>query len=839
MSTIPNQAEGAGGLPLLVTVGAVTSDGDAFSELNGSNYALPDITFSPAAGMRYLGIEFTTPLPSSLSANAALLGLQTGGNGEGWLCWLTTAGQLHFEGRGNGGSIIRPSRNLALSAAGRYWVFLPIDPRTAAGGGVAGSYRYYVSGSGSASAVILTQTLSVAINEDQPHTLGNAPTEPYNGSELTFHKFALWDFGENPPGTELDEIAEGTSRHESSLIWWYDDEAPTVTPRRACEPGEHWIWLLEIRVQGRLLAYATEAAEPSGGPIFKPGLVPLVVERTPDLSDLGVAVEGGDDFTAMFAAGVVLETSPARVLLWPKGFPYTDAIVVLEGTLQDLELGARGRDHDLAATVRARISVPQLWPPASWVIDATTWANDGSPSIIAEPALGASYPIPIGYPGTGDSDASEGEPATPALLAYFDGAVFSGDNFVVVGPDILDATSVELIRVDANLAAGELQRAVVTLETEADQLGTELAVVKFPTWWVHGFADVAIGGNSAFSVQFNIPTDTPASGTVYLFNSEEGSFDAYPYSSYAGDTITLDSVTLSRTYPADTEVRYAGQVTLDVGGEYWVSFNQSRGGGIVALGESPLRTLGNVIIYALERSGEQLDRARAAVEADRLSGFKIDTVISGRVDPARWIDSELAPVFPIQRVQGPEGVFYRFMDYTATERDASLHLRLDDSGSCKLVGSVVINTAGLANQFQISYAPSTMGGSTKQATIGPTYQGGIGDGRIYHSAICALSAARYTGGAVVEGSPIVTPHVYADRTAYAALAHRAARLAFPVVAFEVECWGLPCVEVGTIALVSHTRLGLDAHPAIVVAVTLGGAWQVLSMELLRSPVLAP
>lgn len=833
--TIPNQKVGSGGLPALVTVGTVTVDPSVgFSTLDSSNHAVPDQDLTPATGIRYVGIKVTIPTPATLSGDTALFGRAAGGTGDGWDAWVTTSGTIRFDGKGLGGVVTRPAAAIAISA-GTYWIFLPLEPRRLADGGVGGSLAHVVAGTRTLSSIAV-QIPSFNYVDSDDHQLGYAGVKGIDGSELTFWAVGLWDFGDNPAGSVLQDIGEETDRHESDLIWFYDREAEAAV-EEPCDPyipGTHWLWLLEIEVQGRRLAYCTEPVEPVGGPEFKSGLGPMVIDRSPDLSSVSFTVDNGEDWPELYKLGTVMELSPVKISLWPKGCVYSAAIPILDGELHDLEFGALGQDRTLVGTIRTRPPQPQLWPPQEWVVDATTWDDDGVPSSIAPAVKGSTYPIPIGYPGTGDTDAAEGEPAVPALLVYYDGTIFSGNNFAVVGPaDELDATKVELIRTDESNFDSGVQRAEVTLTTQVDQLGKSLAAVEFPSWWTPNFVDTATSGAGTITTEYTIASGTPSTGTVYIFNEETDSYDSYAYTAATGTTVTL-SGTLSQTYEVDAEIRFEGQIKLEVDGQYWVSFRSTNGGGVRAYGEAPLRTLGNVVRYALDRSGEKLDELRSAAEVARLSAFKIDTLIIGRTDLAAWVDSQLASVFPISRVSGPDGVYYKFMNYLATERDASLHFDLDRGDSSTLVGPIFVDTSEVANRFAMEYAPSQMSGSTKRVQIGHAFQGSTGDSRIRRNEHCLISYHRYARGRVVEASPIRTPHVFSDSTAYLALAHRAARSAFPVISLQVECWDVPCVEIGTIVLVSLDRMGWTKHPAIVVSVTLGGPWQRLGLELLRS-----
>lgn len=365
----------------------------------------------------------------------------------------------------------------------------------------------------------------------------------------------------------------------------------------------------------------------------------------------------------------------------------------------------------------------------------------------------------------------------------------------------------------------------VPIVLTTDLLGQDVSIVNFGEW--AQFLVVSILG-TIITVSHAIGAAEPLSGLVYVYDKDADVWEGITYTFRTALSITLSVAPSFTLNLPDNPLWFDGHVQQEPGGEYWASFRSSEGGGISYLGEEPLRSLGAVILYALQRSGERVDMTRALAEVGRLKWARIDTVLSGRDDLAAWVDGDLTPIFPIVRAQSSEGIYYRLLDFTATASDAVRHLDLD-AGPVRMTGPIEVSTDSMANTFSIEYAPTEMDFPTKRFRIGPRHLGQVDDARILRDERCAISSSRYGD---IEGDLLSAPHVFSDATAYEALRHKAARDALPRITLEVEGVDLDWAEVGDVVTLDRAAFGWSQQPAVVLSATLEGPWVMLELEII-------
>ena len=651
-SGIPNRAA-ADGLPSATEVGSSSLGVDlGFGNFDSTNHIAVDLDHSVGVGGYRTYAIFFKSLVASYSTDQILIG-SPNASGGGFRVELNgTNGRPRWFGYDSAGILRMVDTIGAVSSnagVGTEYVLL-YTPNLSPGGGN-GSTTLYLRGD--RSSISTPKTFADPTGtEDLPMSsalLGYDARSADSGDEIEILDVRIYDFSGLPAASVEADIAEESDLHAANMV------------------GR---WTGPVLTEGVTVRTS-----------YRGGLAPLVLERGAELSSVAIELDGVEDWQALITGGAVLEFSPATLYLWWEGSDYADRMPVLTGTMQNVELGEPGEERRIVFDLVARPPRPELFPGPRAQIDDVTWINDASVAIIDEPAKGIEYPYPIGFPGSGDNGAIEG--AVPALLARYNGGIGVNNSRLVVAGEHVAAVTVDLIRVDADDGFPDnrqLGQAPVT--NGYDELGQPVAYVTFPSWWrAYGVSSAAGATAATANVRVSaaaINTDTPTTGTLYLLDEEDDRWDAYDYVSYSGDLFTLSGV-LARSYKTDTPIRLSGTVSLEPGAEYWAAFRNvtGYGGGVKFDGALPVRALGRVVIEALSRSSETLDRSRAFAEAERLESFKIDTVWSGRADLARWVEGELASVFPITRVQTPDGVFYRLMDYTADRTSAVGLLDLD------------------------------------------------------------------------------------------------------------------------------------------------------------------
>lgn len=155
---------------------------------------------------------------------------------------------------------------------------------------------------------------------------------------------------------------------------------------------------------------------------------------------------------------------------------------------------------------------------------------------------------------------------------------------------------------------------------------------------------------------------------------------------YNGDGVAVDSGALQRTTDALGQVVSVFQLDpADLGApdystEWWVAPRPS-GPGWGIYGDqpsgAPQRGLGDVLVWALRRSGMPVDWAQVEGQRGRLNRYTVDGVIEQRVNLWQWIQDNILGVYPVWAAGGPLGVRVGIINITDPP---SFHLRIPRDG---------------------------------------------------------------------------------------------------------------------------------------------------------------
>ena len=255
--------------------------------------------------------------------------------------------------------------------------------------------------------------------------------------------------------------------------------------------------------------------------------------------------------------------------------------------------------------------------------------------------------------------------------------------------------------------------------------------------------------------------------------------------------------------------------------EYAVAFNNDTGygGGILWRG-SVLRGLGDVLLWALEKSGVPFDADLQEGQAAKLNEYKLDTYIgTQQLDMERWIETSLVPLFPLRRMRSGRGLWYRFVDWRATAESAVAWL---DVEAGQLTPTSAVQTLGNAvyNKATLEYALNVSSGAYMQRQVIDAERPSLYTERYIQSPECRASQALR---GVLERPPVRTPLLWSDTTAAAVLQSWVARDAHPLQGRGYEGRQLDRLLPGDVVVVSDARARMVERVALVDDVRIGGA----------------
>lgn len=329
---------------------------------------------------------------------------------------------------------------------------------------------------------------------------------------------------------------------------------------------------------------------------------------------------------------------------------------------------------------------------------------------------------------------------------------------------------------------------------------------------------------------------------VTLWDSDE---TAGAILDFANQTETCKQGTdlLGRTY-SYLEFTALNPIDPVIGHHYYTSYNPTDGGGLLLPDRSgPIRSLVDVAIWVLRNSGRQVDLQAQETQRDLLDRFSIDGFLNQRVALVPWFEQQLQTLFPIVRVRGPKGIYYRHVDWSATRTAARANLSAD-VGDVRRARPIRTVKDALANQFTLEYARSPQTGACySRRTLGPldglnaltstdpsTSHAPNLDERIIGAPLCARSAAKY---GAIERDVVQTAFLWSDLTAVQVLQHWASLDCFPRRFVDYTGPELGAFVRGDIVTITDSEVGLARSVALVDSVTLSGRrLQTVGLEIL-------
>lgn len=279
------------------------------------------------------------------------------------------------------------------------------------------------------------------------------------------------------------------------------------------------------------------------------------------------------------------------------------------------------------------------------------------------------------------------------------------------------------------------------------------------------------------------------------------------------------------------------------GHEYWVAWPSTSGGGVPNRTHTgPLRGLGELLVFLLGDELVTVDRkVRVPVDLGRqeaqralLDQFHVDGAITAGVDVIAFIEAHLVPFFPIERIEGPDGLYYRAIRYDATAAEAIYELEV--GRNCERTGRIRASSIPVYNRFRLDYAVRNGGKAMGRVLL----TGDLADTDHHPDQLCAISQAREArrsgGDGVIEWAKTAYM-VWEDATAQLAAAHLALKHAIPPTVDQVTGGEeLAQLETGDVVLYRDAGTYRDPRVAIVRApVYLAGGGMQLDLEILERP----
>ncbi len=279
-----------------------------------------------------------------------------------------------------------------------------------------------------------------------------------------------------------------------------------------------------------------------------------------------------------------------------------------------------------------------------------------------------------------------------------------------------------------------------------------------------------------------------------------------------------------------------------LGHTYYVGYSRAsgKGGGSLRPDRTgPIETLTDVALFVLRNSGREVDLQAQEAERGRLDRYRIDGMLSERVELVPWFEGEILPMFPITRARTQRGIYWRFLNWWAGKTDAVMILDADRR-EVQRASSIREPEGAILNHFTIDYQLGGYGGAARRTLTAeygrplPWFEHPdlLPDARVIGSPILARSQSVY---GVREADPVVTEWVWKSTTAAQILQHLAVRDAFPrrPVSYTGDARRLRCLSRGDIVLVTDSAVHLDEAVAMVASVELGtGRLATVSLELL-------
>ena len=427
-------------------------------------------------------------------------------------------------------------------------------------------------------------------------------------------------------------------------------------------------WLLDLDVDGHMYRLADidlDVTRDDGSVLHYTGA--LTVEPvTESLSVLSASVTQPEAQVRIWLDDVstlAILRGRGELSRWVDGTTYERRRRVLAGKCQSPE--SESADQGISTTIAQDAWLdPERLIPSSQTATTSTWATL---STVTDAKQAYPYPIIIGHPGrtpgapvpalvTIRIDATAGQPA--AIGANWDGIAFQ-------------------------LAGHHISATRALLTTETDSTGITAHVI-------NTFDDN--GQAVAVCPWFLTSTASPA---VLAYNGAE----AYTFSG-GGEYGVGEGSVIAPAYNIDT-AQPAVYASL-------VDDTTPSSGGLQVNG-ALLRAAGDVLAWALSRSGAAVDRLRMTEAARVLSVYQIDAVIAENCSPWDWVTQVLLPILPCSLASGPDGLFVVpfLLDATEADAEARLDTRRPDVAR---VGARKWDTSQLVRSVTLNYCYDVQSG---------------------------------------------------------------------------------------------------------------------------------
>lgn len=347
---------------------------------------------------------------------------------------------------------------------------------------------------------------------------------------------------------------------------------------------------------------------------------------------------------------------------WTEGTTYERRRRVLAGACQSPE--TESPEEGITTTI-----AQDAWRDSAMLIAPTqaitpaNWSHTGQIASLTDGDQSIPYPIIIGRPGRLPSSGATGdEVQIPAMVAPW---LWHG---TTTGVDADAWTG--YVEVALMLAGHHISATKVWLTTETDTVGS----------WFHVANVWDDAGQPCAVVPFwyswvGSPPDIYAASGAYHFAS-----NATPTLSFANDTFGLGHPDLPPAYNTDTNqpAIYASFPIYRSG----ISNGDAEGTGGLTVDGSSIRAAGDVLAWALSRTGAGVDRLAMAAAVEALRPYQIDAVIASQPDsgPWAWVSQTLLPILPCSLASGPDGIYVVpvRLDMTAADAVARLDSRRAD-----------------------------------------------------------------------------------------------------------------------------------------------------------------
>jgi hypothetical protein len=176
-----------------------------------------------------------------------------------------------------------------------------------------------------------------------------------------------------------------------------------------------------------------------------------------------------------------------------------------------------------------------------------------------------------------------------------------------------------------------------------------------------------------------------------------------------------DSEQLAVAYTTDglgREIAYvdltaAATVTFTPGSAFYAGWANA-GGGLIGRSGTAIRGLGDWLLYGGQRLARTAhDWGRIEAEAEALNRIKVDFCWNERLPWDDWVTRNVLQELPVVQVEGPRGVFYRYVDWTAGPTEVHAWLDADETRNgipVRRASTIRQTDEAVENEITVEYA---------------------------------------------------------------------------------------------------------------------------------------